>query len=293
MEKNKYFHLIMSASNRNTIFGIRSNYDPKQDRSYNRFKTEYLKTTGKTHLLTDETREQLANVFPSGTFIPTGKQIRSPYLNDGSIPDYPQTPLSISTENRMNTEPTMKNTTLRKKQQEEFLKELDRPKENNQTFNEFFKNEIEFPRKLKNLIEKQNEQQKHFNNTRDKNSLVHEELLNKVQQDKQKNERKDELNRLEKIIKSERKEKFINNLKPIDIQAKISAALGKRGGQTLQDREDNKLRRKAINQVEAEKMFPLKRNEPLLTDEIEAIKNSKKTFAKALKQQKRNQRRNK
>ena len=99
------------------VYGIRSLYKPHEDPHYLRFQQEYLKTTGKTHLLTNTTKEQMASVLPDGTILPTGKQIRgllSTMMEQ--IPAYLNVPLAtLPIENRMKTEPTMKNTTMDKK----------------------------------------------------------------------------------------------------------------------------------------------------------------------------------
>ena len=113
-------------SGRLHVQGLRSLQNQKEDPNYLRFQLEYFKTTGKTNLLTPTTKEQMASVLPDGTILPTGKQIRDYYRNDGSVPAYLNVPLStLPIENRLKTEPTKNSTTMIRKLQE---KELNRPK---------------------------------------------------------------------------------------------------------------------------------------------------------------------
>ena len=104
------------------------------------------------------------------------------------------------------------------------MKELDLIKEQNRikpiqsTFKQFFRNEIQTQTNQNNLsneipqeIQKREKHQQDFNNHKDRTSIIQEELLHKVQQDKRKDEIKGELQKLEHIIKS-RKELKKNNL---------------------------------------------------------------------------------
>ena len=124
----------------NSLPGFRQ-FTGNPDPRYERFAKEYYKTRGKTNLLTDTTIEQMNSTRPDGTIVYTGFQSRGPYLNDGSIPEYLNVPLTIlPIENRLKTEPRKETTNMNLTKVElerKQMEEINRPNRSEKPFREF------------------------------------------------------------------------------------------------------------------------------------------------------------